>query len=99
MKLAEKIVFIAFVFSLVWYLSERLLDFNVSGHIPLVFIAIFLWGVHIIIQYFAKSEMVIAAGLSVSAGELNVPSRRGGAAVGLFISLLSIYGYFAGWSG
>lgn len=97
MKLTERVVFVIFTIFLVWYLSEAIFDFKVSGEIPLAFIAIFMWGIHILVQYVAKSEISVAVGWSAPAGELNAPARQRGAVFGVFICLFALYGYFAGW--
>lgn len=98
MKLAERIVFLIFAIFLAWYCLERISGLHISGRTPLAFIAVFLWGAHIIIQYVDKSEMVVAVGWNVPAGELDVPARQFGAVAGVFICLLAVYGCFAGWT-
>lgn len=97
--LARRIIFYIGAIFLIWVVAEKALDFNVSGNFPLGFIAVFLYGAHIVLQFATNDIIDIGPGWSVPAGSKDVTERKFGAAVGVFICLLTIYGYFAGWSG
>jgi len=98
MRSLERAVYFASLGFVAWFLMVKLVGLEWGRELPLAFIAIFLWGTHILIQYFTKVEMHIAVGLHAPAGDLDVPTRKRGAFFGALLCFLMVYGFLTGWS-